>query len=508
MAWGDQDFFQNSGWSGGGRSSKPKEKKKKDKVKAPTKYGSFNQSNPIFDSRDNLNTMPFDFSGVKGSSPRERAPKGPVQGPPSWNVDTAFPKLKGNIFEDAQERFKPGPSIDLGGLESLIKNMGMDVGAGRGPGKGLSSGNKKAPPRPAMDVGGIQKGILGGGGQQGPAMFEGTLSDYLSRAGNGENLIASQLAALNQQRESGRQQQASGDSQIAEMYAALQRDLKKQQRETSARYSQSNKDSIASSNAANAAIQQAQKNVTGTQNETLKNLGISDAGGQARETQAGYNTQNTAATATNANAARQNLAAQGAAQGDYLGGNVSAAGFRGNERRSDLLEELQQYLSGINNNESQLRDQAAQQAQQMAQQQFQSDQDSFYRQQDYLQGMDDRAYSRGMDRYNMDMQQQQMDMEGAQAQAEGMPDMSIDNKGGLANAQNYLGSLGFRDPQTGSNILNKVQQAWAESDPISGNRYGQAVKALRAAFGGGDGTQLRAAINALTAFLGSSGITK
>lgn len=336
-----------------------------------------------------------------------------------------------------------------------------------------------------------------------PKMFDRTLSDYLSQAGDGSNLISSQLAALEAQRASGRAQQQRGDSDIANMYRALQASLREDQASTADRYAAANKESINSSNAANQAIQQALTNAQGSQAETLANLGISDAGKQAAQTQADYNTMNTSAVATDADAARQALNRQGQAQSDLYGAWGTAAGFRGNERRADLQNELMQYLQGLAGEEAQLRDSAAQQARQMAQSQYSADQDAFYRQQEYLQGLDDRAYSRGQDRLELEMAQQQ-------AQAEAQPNLSVDNKGGIQNAMNYLSSIGFRDPATSTRILQEVQNAMANVDPMDARtpRLKQMHDYLFSKFGRGNGTQYTAAINALSALLGSSGLNK
>lgn len=391
-------------------------------------------------------------------------------------------------------------SLDVGGLSS--------AGKGRPPAPSLFSGADanaaKSSIMAALEAAlGTANGAIGQSLAMQPKTFDKTLADYLAQAGDGSNLITSQLAALEAQRASGRAQQQRGDSDIANMYAALQQSLKQDQASTGERYAAANQQSIDSSNAANQAIQQALTNAQSSQDQTLANLGISDAGKQAAQTQADYNTMNTAATATDADAARQALASQGQAQQDLYGSWGTAAGFRGNERRADLQNELAQYLSQIGGQEAQLRDSAAQQARSMAQQQYGADQDAFYRNQEYLQGLDDRAYSRGQDQLQLEMAQQQ-------AEAEAQPSLSVDNKGGIQNAMNYLSSMGFRDPSTTTRILQEIQNAMAEVDPTEPRipRLKQMHDYLFSKFGRGNGTQYTAAINALSALLGSSGLNK
>lgn len=388
------------------------------------------------------------------------------------------------------------------GQGSIQRSGGIGKRAGQ-PQRQKGGGDPNAALNAIESIFGSAQSIIEGLQASQPKTFERTLSDYLAQAGDGSNLISSQLAALEAQRASGRAQQQRGDSDIANMYRALQASLKGDQADVASRYAAANQESINSSNAANQAIQQALTNAQGSQNETLANLGISDAGKQAAQTQADYNTMNTSAVATDADAARQALNRQGQAQGDLYGAWGTAAGFRGNERRADLQSELAQYLSQIAGQEAQLRDSAAQQARQMAQSQYSADQDAFYRQQEYMQGLDDRAYSRGQDQLQLEMAQQQ-------AEAEAQPNLSVDNKGGIQNAMNYLSSIGFRDPATSTRILQEVQNAMAAVDPTDPRvpRLKQMHDYLFSKFGRGNGTQYTAAINALSALLGSSGLNK
>lgn len=268
-------------------------------------------------------------------------------------------------------------------------------------------------------------------------MFGKTLADYLAGAGDGSGLITSQLAALEGLRNSGRQQQATGDSEIAAMYAALENSLRADREASQQRYAGAEQASKENTGEAQATIDAAAKAAQQAQNETLKNLGISGANKQSAATQAGYTSTNTAGNQQIGNATVQNLIERGASDSDLITQNVAAAGFRGANRRADLQQELMDYLSGLAGQEAQLRDSAAQQARDEARAQYEADYSNFWQNQQYGDSRDDEAWSRAMQEAELNGQSQQQidptDLKGQDAVV-----YSMQNAGVPARAQQAI----------------------------------------------------------------------
>lgn len=391
----------------------------------------------------------------------KKAPPAPATGGGGAGLSGLLAGMR-QMQEQAKKKAQAAKQRAQGGSISPLDAMGLVPGMG-----GMSALGK-------LGLGALQNPSMLQQEQDVP-MFGKSLSDYLAEAGDGSGLISSQLAALEEERARGRGQQQKGDSDIAAMYAALQNSLRGDQTTTAQRYTDAQAASQASTDKANSAIQNAQQQVAQSQDQTLANLGISDAGQQAEKTQGEYHGLNTGTNAIKGDANIQNLISGGQGQQNLLQSNITAAGFQSASRRSDLQQELMDYLSNIGNQEATLRDNARQQAQSLAQSRYGADSDAFYREQDYRNGLDDRAYNRGMDADQRDLQWQQFQ---AEQNANGNQAIDPSKLRGNDSALYYLQQAGV-SPQDQQVILQSIYESIGSADGVkTPNAYAAGQQAI------------------------------
>lgn len=345
---------------------------------------------------------------------------------------------------------------------------------GRSLGKSMGPVAPKGTQPPEDSFGGISDYL--------PPEFSGSLNNYLSQAGNGEELISERLKALQGLRDLGQQRTDTGAAAIGSLYTGLGDQIRSDQGTSQQYYQGAQNASQASTDAALASIAKAQQTAQTSRAAEMAALGISDSGAQAASTGADYNAADVSNLALTGDSARQNLVERGATQNNTLGQNAIAAGFAGNAAQGDLRQRFTDYLTELAGQEAQLRDQAGMQAREMATAQYGADVDAY-----------NRAYQRAQDRYNADTDYDQQMWEreyalGTQAQ-QGGGGSQFESKG-FNDATNYLQGLPITDNARNS-IMTVVNSAIgrAGGSKKGADPYSEAYRILQTHYKGREDLQ-------------------
>lgn len=325
-----------------------------------------------------------------------------------------------------------------------------------------------------------------GGGTPQISTFDKSLQDYLAAAGSGEDLIANQLRSLDKERATGRSDAAEGKAAVGSIYGGLKKSFNDDKKISRQQNKLAQKDIQSSADAASASLTNALAAGNSDIAQTLANLGISDAAGQAQATRDEYGIQNADTAARRGEADIAELVSRGQTQQDFLTESGAAAGFAGSDAQSEIQRDLLGYLQAIGGRESQLRDNAALQARNNAVQQYNADAEAFYRQQqaqvqaaEMAAQQDQQAWQRAMDaaRLNWDQTQyyDQAQREQAQMAAEAGMQGGLNNKG-YVDADNFLRSY-FKTEDYAADAMAKAQQALAQVP--AGGGYADAAQWLQ-----------------------------
>lgn len=335
------------------------------------------------------------------------------------------------------------------------------------------------------DLSGLFGGGYGGGTPQ-ISTFDKTLEDYLAQAGSGEDLIANQLGALDDQRDTGRNDAREGKAAVGSIYGGLEKSFDESKRDARQMNKGAQKDIQSSADAASRSLTGALEAGNSDIASTLAALGISDSAQQAQGTRDEYGVQNVNQAASRGEADIANLVSRGQTQQDFLGGSQAAAGFAGSDAQSEIQRDLLGYLQQLGGQESQLRDNAALQARNNAVTQYNADSQSFYQQQqaqvaaaEQAMQQDQQGWQRAMDTAKLNWDQTQYYDQASREQQQMANEAGA--QGGLNNenymdAQNYLQNY-FKTPEYAADAMAKAQQAIASVQP--GQGYGNAADWLQ-----------------------------